>query len=369
MLNRPSAMFPRAPEQYAAHPVPSIEEWTNLWKAWDTVTRQMIPDEELNEKPIKLRNACIFYLGHIPTFLDMKIVEGTQLPPTDPAYYTQIFERGIDPDVDNPEQVHAHSEVPDEWPPLAEMLDYQARVRQRVKDLYQSGRAYSEPWTGRVMWLGFEHEVMHLETLLYMLLQSDKTLPPAGTVRPDFEQLAVQAGQAAVENEWFDVPAHRITIGIDDPDTADGPLRHFGWDVEKPVREVDVKAFKAKGRPITNGEYAQYLVGTGKDALPASWGSGEQANGSSNGAPTNAKNLEAFLHGKTVRTVYGSIPLKFALDWPVSASYDELAGCAAYMGGRIPTMEEARSIYYYADSTQAKEASQKLEKTIPAVNG
>jgi len=59
----------------------------------------MIPEDELVNKPIKLRNACIFYLGHIPTFLDMKIVEGTELEPTEPKSYTQIFERGIDPDV------------------------------------------------------------------------------------------------------------------------------------------------------------------------------------------------------------------------------------------------------------------------------
>ena len=368
MLNRPSAMFATAPEEYAAHPVPSLEDWKALWTVWDTVTRQMIPDEELNEKPIKLRNACIFYLGHIPTFLDMKIVEGTKLPPTDPAYYTQIFERGIDPDVDNPEQVHAHSKVPDEWPPLNEILDYQERIRQRVTELYQNGKAHGDAWTGRVMWLGFEHEAMHLETLLYMLLQSDKTVPPAGTVKPDFGQLAAQAERDAVENKWFDVPAQKISIGLDDPDSADGPLRHFGWDVEKPVREVEVKALKAKARPITNGEYAQYLSDTGKGGLPASWKADDQTDGFK-GSTDERNKFASFLHGKTVRTVYGSVPLKLALDWPVSASYDELAGCAAYMGGRIPTVEEARSIYFYADGLKKKELSQNLEKTIPAVNG
>lgn len=67
--------------------------------------------------------------------------------------------------------------------------------------------------------------------------------------------------------------------------------------------------------------------------------------------------------------MYGPVPLRFALDWPVSASYDELAGCAAYMGGRIPTVEEARSIYYNVDSRKKKEATRALGKTIPAVNG
>ena len=78
---------------------------------------------------------------------------------------------------------------------------------------------------------------------------------------------------------------------------------------------------------------------------------------------------KAYLENKSVRTVYGLVPLKYTLDWPVFASYDELAGCAAWMGGRIPTAEEARSIYSYADGLQKKEAEQHLAGTVPAVNG
>ena len=60
--------YPTQPQEYAARPVPSIEDWYGLWAAWDTVTRGMIPQEDLLDKPIKLRNSLIFYLGHIPTF-------------------------------------------------------------------------------------------------------------------------------------------------------------------------------------------------------------------------------------------------------------------------------------------------------------
>jgi hypothetical protein len=76
-----------------------------------------------------------------------------------------------------------------------------------------------------------------------------------------------------------------------------------------------------------------------------------------------------FLEHKAVRTVYGPVPLKYALDWPVFASYDELVGCAAYMGGRIPTFEEAKSIYAHVDAIKRKEAEKTLGKTVPAVNG
>lgn len=359
------------PEQYAEHPVPSLDDWHQLWATWDQVTRQMIPDEQLLDKPIKLRNACIFYLGHIPTFFDIKLTEATGGKPTEPSSFYKIFERGIDPDVDNPEHCHAHSEIPDSWPELDEILMFQKRVRQRVMDLYQSGQALNDKWTGRAIWLGFEHEIMHMETLLYMLLQSDWARAPASAPKPDFARLAAQAQSDAVENEWFDIPEQTITIGLHDPDNAEGPVRYFGWDVERPERSVRVAALQAKGRPITNGEYARYMSVTGKQDMPASWiavNTNSGVNGA-NGYMNGDSDLHDFVDSKAVRTFYGPVPLKFALDWPVSASYDELHGCAQYMGGRIPTLEEARSIYYYADTLRKKEISKALGKTIPAVNG
>lgn len=54
-------------KNYAPAPVPSLEEWNQLWNVWDLVTTKMIPAEALMEKPIPLRNPLLFYLGHIPT--------------------------------------------------------------------------------------------------------------------------------------------------------------------------------------------------------------------------------------------------------------------------------------------------------------
>jgi L-histidine Nalpha-methyltransferase / hercynylcysteine S-oxide synthase len=88
-------------------------------------------------------------------------------------------------------------------------------------------------------------------------------------------------------------------------------------------------------------------------------------NGHSSGSTPLTKK---FLEGKAVRTVYGPVPLKYALDWPVFASFDELSGCASWMGGRIPTLEEARSIYSHVNGLKVKEAEQQLGKTVPAVN-
>ncbi|CZT00001.1 related to TAD2-tRNA-specific adenosine deaminase 2 [Rhynchosporium graminicola] len=367
--------FKTDPSLYAGSTVPTMEDWKGLWSVWDLVTRGMIPEAELNEKPIKLRNACIFYLGHIPTFVDIQLTKATKQPMCEPSYFPKIFERGIDPDVDNPERCHDHSEVPEEWPPVDEILSYQKQVRAKIEKLTAAKNIPRD--IGRSLWIGFEHEIMHLETLLYMLLQSDKTLPPSN-FKPDFDGMAAHAAAARVENEWFDIPEQRITIGLNDPEDNSGGDNSFGWDNEKPPRSVVVPAFKAQARAITNED-----VRPRKSSIPASWVEARtaiaytkgQSNGFSNGlsndrtASNSVPLTKAYLEGKSIRTVYGLVPLKLALDWPVFASFDELAGCAKWMNGRIPTFEEARSIYSHVDGLRLKEAEQHLGKTVPAVNG
>lgn len=156
MLSLPIFSHSLRPEDYAARPLPSLSDYTDLWAAWDTVSQGMVLREELLSQPIKLRNALVFYLGHIPTFLDMHLTRATDGAPTEPSYYPQIFERGIDPDVDNPEHCHAHSEIPDTWPPVEEILDFQGRVRNRVRVLYDAKVPETDRKLGRALWLAFE---------------------------------------------------------------------------------------------------------------------------------------------------------------------------------------------------------------------
>ena len=365
--------FPLKANQYAKGPVPTVSDWHTLWAVWDAVTRAMVPRGELLEKPIKLRNNLIFYLGHIPAFADIHYTKATGAKPTDPAYYHSLFERGIDPDVDNPEICHAHSEIPDTWPPLEEMLGYQARVRSRVVDSYASGDAISNRRLARGLWLAYEHEAMHLETFLYMLIQSDKVLPPPGRDVPDFEGLSKEAVKSRVPNKWHKVPQSKVVLGTNDPENDEGPDRFFGWDNERPSRHVVVPAFEAQSRPISNGEYAHFLEATNAARLPASW-TAKESNGELFGVGAHAGSegmamaSPAFVEGKAIRTVYGPVPLEYALDWPVMVSYDELAAYAKWANGRIPTLEEVKSIYSYVEAS--KQDPEKVPSTlISAVNG
>ncbi|KAJ5900851.1 Ergothioneine biosynthesis protein 1 [Penicillium subrubescens] len=372
LLSPSSLDIPLQPFQYASHPVPTLEDFQSLWTVWDVVTKTMIPREELLSKPIKLRNALIFYLGHIPTFLDIHLTRALRGKPTDPKYYKQIFERGIDPDVENPEHCHAHSEIPDEWPALDEILDYSERVRNRTRSVLEEGSALHDRCLGEALWIGFEHEAMHLETFLYMLLQSEKTLPPVGVDIPDFAKLAHLAKQNEKPNKWFKIPQQSFTIGLDDTDANALPKDSFGWDNEKPHRSVQVQAFEAQARPVTNGEYVKYLQANRLRELPASWTlvhSNQDYPISKGITESSPSATEDFMNNFAVRTVFGLLSLDLAQDWPVIASYDELASYAKWAGCRIPTYKEVRSIYLYAEQLRGAHAHQTTNGHSNGVNG
>ena len=369
-MQRPGFVFGTEPDQYAREPAPSMEEWRELWASWEAVTLGMIPKGQLLSKPIDLRNPCIFYLGHIPTFLDSVVVRAMHCQPTEPRHYLDIFQRGIDPDVDDPTQCHQHSALPDSWPELDEILDYQKRVRERLESLYCHGTASRQPPdVQRAIWTAFEHEAMHLETLLYMLLQADTTLPPPNVIFPDFVsgKTSERQKEAPEGGPWVKVPAMTLGVGLDDPEDPEDPTPHFfGWDNEKPVRSgVVVPEFAVRTHPITNEEYACYLEAQSSTKIPASWTFAE-SHGSSGSSGNGAA---SFTDRICIRTVFGPVPLNLALDWPAIASYDELAGCAEWMHYKIPTADQVRAVYRYSNDMAMATIEKKQSKKIDAVNG
>ena len=74
--------------------LPTLDEWRNMWAAWDFVTRQMIPPSMLFQKPIDLRHICLFYCGHIPAFLSIHLSKLMKEPDTEPVEFKYIFEVG-----------------------------------------------------------------------------------------------------------------------------------------------------------------------------------------------------------------------------------------------------------------------------------
>lgn len=268
-----------------------------------------------------------------PTFLDIYLTRLTDGKHTEPEFFKDIFERGIDPDVDDPTKIHAHSEVPvdvADWPSLQQVLAFRDRVRTRLRGIYddlESGKMEFTQHAGRVLFMGYEHEGQHAETLLYMLAQSQDTEAPGAA--PDWEVL--KSTWTMDTNKVIDVPARKITLGHDDPEQDDDKsgkdwsAHEFGWDEESPSYTVDVKSFKADALPITNGEYLAFLNSTAEDKIPASW------------IKVDDKIM--------IRTFYGPADFEVGKEWPLMASKLEIEAYAGSKGGRLPTEAELRVLW------------------------
>jgi len=112
---------------------------------------------------------------------------------TEPKYFWDIFERGIDPHVDDPDHCHVrnvtsfdsvtindshrfqnHSEVPekdDDWPTIEAIILFRDKVRARLMRLYDdiaTGKRVLTRNIARTLVMTYEHEGFHVEVNLLL---------------------------------------------------------------------------------------------------------------------------------------------------------------------------------------------------------
>lgn len=319
-------------------PMPTLHDWEDVWQRWDQITHPSVISD-IYEQPIELRHPIVFYIGHIPTFCDIMLSKGLDEALTEPAYYSTIFERGIDPDVEDPTKCHPHSYVPATWPAKEDIMNYQKRVRERVRCVCQAIAENRIPpallrRVGRAMHLALEHEVMHRETLIYMLVQSERIRPP---VAMSLFESPVPIGKA----QWCTIQGGDVSFGIDDGEERDemeaSLPKAFGWDNETPRQTVSVESFQIQHRPVTNSEYLCFmksLDSVSEDLIPSYF--------------SKCKESDAF----GVKTAFGVLPNEICMNWPVALSYHQATAYLKYLQDtthdaslRIPTEAEYEQFY------------------------
>lgn len=231
----------------------------------------------------------------------------------------------------------------EDWPTLAEILKFRDDVRARLQAVYDdiaAGKMAMSRRVGRMLFMTYEHEAMHAETLLYMLVQSPLTRAPSAVALPEWPSLATRWNQEAAKNpnKVLFIPGGKVQIGHHDleaedaqyPDEKGWEKHEFGWDIEHPNVTTEVRDFKVDSLVVTNDDYLSYLQSTGADlddvnALPASWvrDQGEWK----------------------VRSLYGPLSFDIAGKWPLMASKLEIEAFAKWKGGRLPTEAELRLLW------------------------
>ncbi|HEY6085713.1 MAG TPA: SUMF1/EgtB/PvdO family nonheme iron enzyme [Nitrospira sp.] len=260
----------------------------------------LLRPEAFYQRPVPERHRLIFYLGHLEAF-DRNLLSQGAAARSSPSELDQLFAFGIDP---RPGELP--QDKPSDWPKVAQVHQYNVRVRRDVDDLLNRA---SDQWLS----VALEHRLMHAETFAYLLHQ----------VSPDEKDIPVSAPLASHPPPiaaMMEIPGGRVTLGRGREPS--GRRYEFGWDNEFDGHEVSVSSFAMSKYKVTNGDYLAF-VRAGAEP-PSFWSR----------------------HGEQWywRGMSGEIPLP--LDWPVYATHDQARAFAAWTGKRLPTEAEFHRAAY-----------------------
>ena len=209
------------------------------------------------ERPIALRNPIVFYEGHLPAFAINTLVKKTLGRRGIDKTLEVLFARGIDP-ADESKLRDATSA----WPSRDVVLDYAREADSRIERALLD--VATIPDACEAMYTILEHELMHQETLLYMLHNLPYEKKRGGqAILPVLNSSNGGTGRIACPPQpMTSIPAGPAVLGAD--------RSQFGWDNEYPRNAVRVGAFEISRLNVTNGEYLEYMNETGAPA-PHFW--------------------------------------------------------------------------------------------------
>jgi ergothioneine biosynthesis protein EgtB len=308
-----------------------------VWQRSDEIF-DLIRSGGLVTQPIPLRHPLIFYLGHLPAFAWNQVCRGVlEMPPFRPDF-DMLFERGIDP-----VGVDRHEDST-RWPDVDEVLAYRDRVREAlltaVEPVAELRGRHPLADNGRIFEVAIEHELMHQETLQYLLtrLPVASLKPPADRPAPIFD------GPAG--GERVAVAGGPVTLG------ADFDSIPFGWDNEFPAIERTIDDFRIDRLPVRNGEFIEFVEDGGyRDKTlwrDADWRWRERIGIEHPAAWSKTDD------GWLCRSLFDHHPLDRVSRWPVYVSLAEALAYCRWKGARLTTEAEFHRAAYTAPDAEPR---------------
>ena len=305
-----------------------LDYFDNTWTLTETLFSGLRGEEAFFRPPYHhLRHPMIFYYGHPPALYVNKLrVAGLIERPLNP-YFERLFETGVDEmrwdDMSKNEM---------RWPSIREVHSYRQQVYRTVRRVIETHpglAADRAPITQNhplwALFMGFEHERIHLETSSVLIHELPLTLvqrpaewpelhPSAGRTAGSFPP---RIGWDCPTNDPIDVPGQSVVLGK----SFDWPS--YGWDNEYGRRETAVQPFQATRYLISNCEFHAFVTAGGYR---------EQRYWSETGwAWRSFRNVKwptfwvpdgpAGLHRYKLRTLFEVIDMPW--DWPVEVNYHE----------------------------------------------
>jgi len=141
-------------------------------------------------------------------------------------------------------------------PTLDNIRAYRRHVEDAIKRLVADADAETWEKAAPLLALGVNHEQQHQELILTDILNAFAANP----LRPAYKPFRPHGVGKASALEWIGFPEGLVEIGAPNPKGGgDG----FAFDNEGPRHKAWLEAFRIASRPVTNGEYLEFIADGG----------------------------------------------------------------------------------------------------------
>lgn len=294
-----------------------LDYFSNGWLLNEVLFSSLKGTQAFMQAPLHgLRHPLIFYYGHPAVlFINKLLVANLINKPINP-YFERIFEVGVDEmswdDMSKNEM---------QWPSVKEVNSYRREVFNIVKsiiethpDLDENHREINQSSSLWALFMGFEHDRIHLETSSVLVREM-----PLELLRKPIQWPSTNTYHSNNIDAYNFVKISKNSITLGKP--QDYPS--YGWDNEYGIRNAQMKDFEISKYMITNEQFLEFVKDNGysnkhfwtedgwkwkcyrNTKKPVFWVySGPQG-----------------LHEYKLRTLFEEINLP--LDWPVCVNYHE----------------------------------------------
>ena len=210
-------------------------------------------------------------------------------------------------------------------PTVEEVLDFRRHVDAAMHELWETANAAKRRALAPLVEIGLHHEQQHQELMVTDL----KHVLGVNPLRPAYRDDLPTHDGAAVPLAWRSFGEGLYEIGYD----GDG----FCYDNEEPRHRSFVEAYRLANRPVTNGEFIQFIADGGYETpslwLSAGWATVQERDW------TEPFYWEGKEGGYVYYTLGGERPVD--PDAPVChLSYYEAEAFARWAGARLPSEAE-----------------------------
>lgn len=244
-----------------------LDYFTNTWALTEVLFSSLQGRNAFLSAPYhRLRHPLVFYYGHPAALYVNKLRLVALAKPIDPELET-LLESGVDEmSWDDLSQAEL------DWPEVDKVTEYRRQVYRVVRavieqhpDLKDGHPLITHAHPLWALFMGFEHERIHLETSSVLIRELPVEWVQRPTQWPSLHPTATTSARTASptvghdfpHNKFRDVPGGAVRIGK----PRDWPS--YGWDNEYGERVVDVAPFRVQECLVSNGEYLEFVRSEG----------------------------------------------------------------------------------------------------------